>query len=85
MSGLPDNFDERKRREISDKTIVSPSQKLNDIQNVFRQFSSLSSESFSPSLIEDKLNIEIEKTPAKINGKQFWLPELQLGGHEKID
>lgn len=25
MSGLPDNFDERKRREISDQTIVPPS------------------------------------------------------------
>jgi len=24
MSGLPDNFDERKRREISETTIVQP-------------------------------------------------------------
>jgi hypothetical protein len=27
MSGLPDDFDERKRREISDTTIVSPAEK----------------------------------------------------------
>lgn len=31
MNGLPDDFDERKRREVSQLTIVNPSQKLQEI------------------------------------------------------
>ena len=31
MSGLPDDFDERKRREISEETIVPPSEKAREI------------------------------------------------------
>jgi hypothetical protein len=35
MSGLPDDFDERKRREISDATIVSPAEKAREISSIF--------------------------------------------------
>lgn len=31
LSGLPDNFDERKRREISERTILAPDAKLEKI------------------------------------------------------
>lgn len=85
MSGLPDNFDERKRRDISDRTIVEPVEKLRDIEKIFKQFDSLEQEVFSPDLIEQKLNIQIERKPSKINAKQLNLPTLQLGGREKID
>jgi hypothetical protein len=31
LSGIPDDFDERKRKMISDVTIVQPASKLDDI------------------------------------------------------
>jgi hypothetical protein len=34
MSGLPDNFDERKRREISERTITDPRKKLETLEGL---------------------------------------------------
>ena len=56
MSGLPDEFDERKRREVSDFTIVPPSQKMKEIEAIFDQFSQ-ANDSFNPKVMADKLGI----------------------------
>jgi aubergine-like protein len=50
MSGLPDDFDERKRREVSEVTITSPGAKLKDIEDMFKALSSTHSE-FNPKAI----------------------------------
>jgi hypothetical protein len=84
MSGLPDDFDERKRREISDHTIVPPSVKLNELQEVFSNFNS-DKEGFNPSTVAEKLGIKLDTTPAKIKAKQLGLPELQLGQRERVE
>jgi hypothetical protein len=41
MGGLPDDFDERKRREISEITITNPSVKVNEIQGMFKCLSNI--------------------------------------------
>jgi hypothetical protein len=38
MSGLSDDFDERKRREVSECTIVNPASKLKEIKTIFDRF-----------------------------------------------
>lgn len=50
MSGLPDDFDERKRREVSEKTIVSPLHKMKQIEDIFRAFDR-EEESFGPKTV----------------------------------
>ena len=59
LSGIPDDFDERKRKMVSDVTIVQPSSKLDDIENIFERFSQNSANAFSPSTIGEKLGINL--------------------------
>jgi hypothetical protein len=58
MGGLPDDFDERKRREISEVTITNPGAKLNEIQSMFQALSDHQSE-FNPKAIGEKLGIKL--------------------------
>ncbi len=40
LSGIPNDFDERKRREISEHSIIQPQEKLQKIQSLINQFNS---------------------------------------------
>lgn len=84
MSGLPDNFDERKRREISETTITNPGSKLNDIESMFEGLGSIDNE-FNPRGIGEKLGIKLNSSPMPITAKQLKFPELMLGSREKIE
>ena len=62
MSGLPDDFDERKRRDVSSKTIIAADvkkQRITDIVNKLNNSSAL--EEFGPQAIQSALTLKIEK------------------------
>lgn len=73
MNGLPDDFDERKRREVSQLTIVNPSQKLQEVEDLFVQIGKADSD-YNPQLIGDKLGIKFATAPAVISAKQLKVP-----------
>ena len=58
MSGLPGDFDERMRREISQHTINQHQEKLNKIKSLISAFND-QAENFSPKDVEDSLGITI--------------------------
>ena len=70
MSGIPDSFDERKRKLISDTTIVKPAEKLREVEGFFRSLANNeNSGSFNPKSIMKNLEIDIETQPANIEAK----------------
>ena len=70
MSGIPDSFDERKRKFISDTTIVKPAEKLREVEGFFRSLTNNeNSDSFNPKSIMKNLEIELETQPANIEAK----------------
>jgi len=85
MSGLPDDFDERQRRQLSDFTIVTPSDKLNQINGFFEQLQDQNETGFNTKTISQSLGIKIAHVPGSFNAKQLKLPELTLGGHNQVD
>lgn len=84
MSGLPEDFDERKRREVSEHTIVKPEQKLSDIEFLMKSLTNLDS-TFNPKSIKENLSIEINTSLTKIQAKILPNPILQLGRNEKVE
>lgn len=69
---------------MSELTIVSPSAKLGEIEDIFNRFNQ-DSDSFNPNTVGEKLGIKIDSKPAKIQGKQLRTPELQLGKKERVE
>jgi hypothetical protein len=65
MSGLPEDLDERKRREMCERTLHTPSQKLRSLTELMQELKK-GIENFSLNSIEEKLGIEIETTPTKV-------------------
>jgi aubergine-like protein len=84
MSGLPDDFDERKRREVSDYTITNAQAKFHEIQNVFKNLNNNENE-YNPQTIGEKLGIKLSNTPQSITAKQIQYPELQLGDKQRVE
>lgn len=85
MSGLPDNFDERKRREVSGFTIVKPAVKLREIEDFMKNLNSKLNSGFCPSTLQENLGIDISPTLTKVTSKLLPAPVLQLGGRERVD
>lgn len=79
MTGIPDDFDEFKRKKISEETIRSPSDKRREIEDFMRQaeqeknFSSLK-----------ELGIEIDKRLNTMTAKLIPCPRLQLGSNKSV-
>lgn len=79
MTGIPDDFDEFKRKKISEQTILSPNDKKRDIEDFMKQaerekeFSSLK-----------ELGIEIDKNLNQMTAKLIPCPRLKLGSDKSI-
>jgi hypothetical protein len=58
LSGLPDDFDEMKRREVSKYTIVAPDVKKTRIDDLAKSFEK-NLKDFGPTSIKKVLNLEI--------------------------
>ena len=57
ICGLPDDFDEFKRREVSSKTIIEAWEKEKRISNLVNSFKSLGD--FSPQTVSQSLDLKI--------------------------
>ena len=73
MTGIPDDFDERRRRQITNFSIVPPSEKYDELKDIFRNLNS-DSGSFNPNVVKEKLGISLGSDPATISAKQLQLP-----------
>lgn len=69
---------------MSEQTIVQPSNKFSEIEDIFKRFND-DRESFNPNTVSEKLGIKMESKPAKMQGKQLPIPELQLGKRDRVE
>ena len=79
MTGLPDNFDEFRRKKISESTIKSPGEKKREITTLMED---LQKEQFQS--LRD-LGISLENEMAVVKAKSIPNPTLQLGEGKQID
>lgn len=84
MSGLPEDFDERKRRDISQHTIVEPSEKLKRIEALLRSFNQ-DNENFSPNSVSQSLGVTISSKTESIEAISLNPPVIQLGKGKSIE
>lgn len=72
MTGIPDNFDEQRRKMVSQNTILPPSDKYKEINT------------FMDKLVEERKDLEdmgiyLNKNLNKFQAKQISNPSLELG------
>lgn len=84
MTGLPDDFDERLRRNISEVTIKQPGDKLDRIESMMSRMTSELKE-LSLADLNKSLKIEIEPELAKIEALHMIEPRLMLGPGNQIE
>lgn len=74
MTGIPDSFDEFKRKKISESTIKSPAEKKKEIDTLIKD---VSTDNHLKSL--KQLGIDLSFQMEKIKAKSIQNPTLQLG------
>ena len=79
MTGIPPDFDEMRRKKISEQTILPPQEKYREIQ----QFMSKLKESGELDDLEE-MGIHISTRMAEISAKQLNNPSLSLGRNRSI-
>lgn len=79
MTGIPDSFDEFKRKKISEATIRSPADKKRDIEDFMSQAEKVNDLS---SLKE--LGINVEKKLNQVKAKLIPSPKLELGNSRSV-
>lgn len=84
MTGLSDDMDERKRREVSNYTIKPASHRKERIEDLIRRINR-ESKTISPQQLNDRLGISIEDRLHKVEAKTLPFPNLQLGDRNAID
>jgi hypothetical protein len=81
LTGIPENFEERLRRNVSDMTIRPPEEKLAKIRDLMLALNRDLKE-LSPQQVKDTLQIEIETDVTKASAYLIREPKLMLGaGH----
>ena len=80
MTGIPDNFDEQRRKAISQQTILAPSDKSKEIQSFMTQLSD-NGEITRLEELGIKLNSKLNKVPAR----QISNPSLELGSKNFVE
>ena len=80
MTGIPDNFDEFRRKKISEQTIKGPDEKQREILKLMRQLRD--NDEFRS--FKD-IGIRIDKNLETIKGKIIPMPRLQLGENNSIE
>jgi hypothetical protein len=78
MTGLADDMDERKRREVSAYTIKPASDRKYKIESLVKRMNK-ESKSISPQFLSERFGITIEENLHTVKAKQIPLPNLQLG------
>ena len=80
MTGLPDNFDEFRRKKISESTIKPPGDKKEEIESMIRMVSK--EEEFS---VLKNLGIQFSNQMEVIKAKEIPNPTIKLGQNKTID
>ena len=74
MTGIPDDFDEFRRKKVSENTIRNPSDRKRDIDNFMNQVKG--TEGFKNL---DQLGIKIDTKLQQVQAKIIPTPKLTLG------
>lgn len=79
MTGIPDNFDQFRRKKISEQTIKSADEKQREIIKLMRQLRDNDEfKSFK------QIGIKIDKNLSTIKGKLIPMPRINLGENNSI-
>ena len=84
LTGIPDNFEERLRRNVSDMTIRPPDEKLAKMKDLMLTLNRDLKE-LSPKQVKDTLQIEIEPEITKANAYLMREPKLLLGSGNTVE
>lgn len=80
MTGIPEDFDEMRRKKVSEATILNPPEKYAAIDSLMSRLKS------SQELEELRtLGIDLSKTMADFEAKVIPVPRLMLGGKSMVD
>lgn len=79
MTGIPDDFDEFKRKKISEATIRSPGDKKKDIQSFMKQANQVNNLSSLK-----QIGIDIDNRLNQITAKIIPCPKLELGSGRSV-
>lgn len=80
MTGIPENFDEFRRKKISESTIKKPQEKQREIMDLMKE---LKSQNEFCSLNE--LGISVSKKLETIQGRLIPMPKINLGDNNSIE
>lgn len=80
MTGIPDDFDEMRRKKVSERTIKNPQDKLRDIESLMK--GKLSKESDMKELAE--LGLDVSRNLMSFKAKVAPMPKLQLGKDKSV-
>lgn len=84
MTGLADDMDERKRREVSSYTIKPASDRKGKIESLINRMNK-EIKNLSPQTLSDRFGITIENQLHTVKAKQIPLPQLQLGDRTSVE
>lgn len=79
MTGIPDDFDEFRRKKISEATIRSAEDRRQDINDLMREIKN-TNEIYSL----NEMGIRLDSNMEKFSAKMIPAPRIRLGGEEKI-
>lgn len=79
MTGIPDNFDEQRRKSVSQNTILNPSDKAKEIKSFMDQL-------VKKGEIQDlaDMGINLNKDLNRFQAKQIENPTLELGNKQVV-
>lgn len=80
MTGIPDNFDEQRRKCISQQTILAPNDKSKEIQSFMTQLN----DSGEINRL-DELGIKLNRNLNKVPARQIPNPSLELGSKNFVE
>ena len=84
MTGLADDMDDRKRREVSAYTIKPASDRKYKIEALVKRMNK-EIKNLSPQYLSDKFGISIEEQLHQVKARQIPFPQLQLGDRNSIE
>lgn len=80
MTGVPDDFDERSRRKLSESLMYSTTEKLHEINELMKCIKNTN----EANSLKD-MGITINEEIVKVNGKKIGNPEIYLGDNDRVE
>ena len=80
MTGIPENFDENRRKQISQQTILAPQEKKVEIEDFMKE---LVAKNEVQNL--EEIGIKLNKNLNKVTAKQISNPSLELGNKKYVE